>query len=393
MLDRRTIVNMIWQLSWQSREARHTEEYWIPLNLWRELELLPGIVAQALRELKVGNGWHFPFAAGELLPGYDTGKLHDFGRERFQDRVHPLRAGRFYPKGLLLGFSGNPVPFRCTGLDEAAFTADFNHPLAGKALDLQVHVIDITRKRAEKGGECVDWLDLATWGPGMQARWQEQPTDFFADDALARQDEEPDTRFYENPRLVSHIDGRAQETLQALYGRLLKPGMAVLDLMSSWQSHLPEGLDLSSLTGLGLNGEELKRNPRLTSSILHDLNREPGLPFPERAFDAAICTVSVEYLTRPWEVFQELKRVVKPGGLVVMTFSHRWFPPKVIKVWKELHEFERLGLVLEYFLRSGGFANLQTFSSRGWPRPEDDRYFPQMRWSDPIYAVWGEVAG
>jgi SAM-dependent methyltransferase len=189
---------------------------------------------------------------------------------------------------------------------------------------------------------------------------------------------------------VSHADTRAQAAITALYSLLLKPGMAVLDLMSSWQSHLPQGLKLESLVGLGLNEDELTQNPRLTSRLVYDLNMDPRLPFPDGQFDAVICNLSVEYLVRPLEVFAEVARVLKAGGLFIHTFSHRWFPPKVVKIWTELHEFERLGLVLEYFLRSGYFEDLKTFSSRGWPRPQTDRYYPQMRLSDPVYAVWGE---
>jgi len=76
----------------------------------------------------------------------------------------------------------------------------------------------------------------------------------------------------------------------------------------------------------------------------------------------------------------------------VVTFSNRWFPPKVIKVWQDVHEFERIGLVMEYFLRDGGFTNLQTWSMRGLPRPLDDKYGDRMAQSDPVYAVWGERA-
>jgi SAM-dependent methyltransferase len=173
----------------------------------------------------------------------------------------------------------------------------------------------------------------------------------------------------------------------------LWPGMRVLDLMSSWQSHLPATLNPLEVVGLGLNEAELRQNPQLTGYVVHDLNQEPGLPFPSVSFDAVICTVSVEYLTRPWEVFAEIKRLLKPNGLLVLTFSNRWFPPKVVKIWTELLDFERLGLVLEYFQRTGDFVDLKTFSARGWPRPEDDKYYPQVRVADPVFAIWGRRTG
>jgi SAM-dependent methyltransferase len=143
------------------------------------------------------------------------------------------------------------------------------------------------------------------------------------------------------------------------------------------------------VVGLGLNETELRRNPQLTGYVVHDLNQTPVLPFPDNSFDAVVCTVSVEYLTRPLEVFVEIKRLLKPGGLFLLTFSNRWFPPKVVKIWTEILDFERLGLVLEYFHQAGGFSDLATYSARGWPRPQDDKYYPQVRLSDPVFAAWG----
>jgi SAM-dependent methyltransferase len=161
--------------------------------------------------------------------------------------------------------------------------------------------------------------------------------------------------------------------------------------MSSWNSHLPESLELAQLTGLGLNREEMGQNPRLTDYVVHDLNRNPVLPFENQAFEAVICTVSVEYLTHPGEIFREVARILKPGGYFIHTFSNRWFPPKVVRIWTELLEWERPGLVLEYFLGSGSYDRINTFSARGWPRPVSDRYFTQVPVSDPVYAVWGQT--
>jgi SAM-dependent methyltransferase len=100
----------------------------------------------------------------------------------------------------------------------------------------------------------------------------------------------------------------------------------------------------------------------------------------------------VEYLTRPVEVFREVARVLRPGGIFVNTFSDRWFPPKAISLWGELTEFERMGLVGEYFMQTGAYENLNTYSARGWSRPEDDRYYSENPVSDPLYAVWAEKA-
>jgi SAM-dependent methyltransferase len=167
--------------------------------------------------------------------------------------------------------------------------------------------------------------------------------------------------------------------------------MDVLDLMSAWRSHVPQNSGLKSLVGLGMNAEEMAKNPQLTGFKVHDLNADPNLPFDDNSFDLVICTVSVEYLIHPEAIFEDVARVLRPNGTFVLTFSNRWFPPKVIHVWPSLHEFERMGLVLEYFFRSQKYYDLNTLSSMGWPRPESDKYYPQFLKSDPVYSVWGKT--
>jgi SAM-dependent methyltransferase len=226
-------------------------------------------------------------------------------------------------------------------------------------------------------------------GPGMQARWQNQRTDYFSGNGFERVDELDDSEFYLKPRFVHHIDDTARELIRNTYGRFLSSGMDVLDLMGSWESHMPDGFKPNRAVGLGLNADELKRNRQLTDNVLRDLNASPSLPFETDSFDVVLNTVSVEYLTDPVAVFREVYRVLRPNGHFVVTFSNRWFPTKAIRIWSELHEFERMGLVLEYFKRSGGFKNLQTYSFRGLPRPHGDTHYPQLPFSDPVYAVWG----
>jgi FKBP-type peptidyl-prolyl cis-trans isomerase 2/SAM-dependent methyltransferase len=387
------LANMLWRLTWHSREARHEEEYYIPCNIWREADIFPPALREALGGFQPGARGRLTFPAGQLLPGYDQEKIYTHSLKTFRGGDGTPQVGRFYPRGFLPGFFGNTLPCRCTEVNPPNFVVDLNHPLAGVPLELGFTIVDVESKRSEKGGECKDWLDQITTGPGMQARWRGRPTDFFAAGAFARPDEREDAVFYEKARLVSHVDSRARETVASLYGRLLKRDMAVLDLLSSWQSHLPDDLALYSMVGLGLNEEELQRNTRLNGYVLQDINREPHLPFGDGVFDAVICNLSVEYLIKPFEVFQEIARVLKPGGLHVQTFSHRWFPPKVINIWAELTEFERQGLVVEYFLRTGAFTNIGTYSSRGWHRPSTDRYSRQFPFSDPVFAVWGENKG
>jgi SAM-dependent methyltransferase len=170
---------------------------------------------------------------------------------------------------------------------------------------------------------------------------------------------------------------------------LLRKDMRVLDLMSSWQSHLSDDAAPLQLSGLGLNATELEKNPMLSDCVVHDLNQSPRLPYADASYDLVVCSVSVEYLVRPFEVFTEVARVLRPGGVFATVFSNRWFPTKAVRIWTELHEFERMGLVLEYFRKDRLFNNLHSYSVRGLARPTDDKYFGQTPYSDPVYAVWG----
>jgi SAM-dependent methyltransferase len=216
----------------------------------------------------------------------------------------------------------------------------------------------------------------------------------FPSGAFDRDDESSDRSFYAVDRRVSHLDATALATVERVVGALADgPRLAVLDLMASWDSHLPDSLRPTRVIGLGLNERELAANPRLDGGVVHDLNREPRLPFADTVFDAVLCTLSVDYLTRPVEVFAEVARVLRPGGLFLVVFSNRFFPPKVVRIWREADEEERITLVREYFARCGGFTEPRLFLSRGKPRPADDRYAGLGIPSDPVVALFADRGG
>jgi len=384
-------------LCWESAEARHTDRcYFEKLNFWRDF--FPGSLADTLGAAELGTSVRERFAAGELVPPWSAENVSRVRPQQIQLRLRtgePItpRAGRFYPRGMIEGladvYSGDRRPFRYLGEADDYAHINLNHPLARFPLTVEGRIVQLLGTTAETGGRSQDVpLELTGNGPGMQARHPDLATDFDSDNPFARLDERADTLFYFKPRLVQHLDDRVRQQIQDVYARHLSPGMRVLDLMSSWVSHLPEALDLE-VTGLGLNADELDRNSRLATRTIHDLNRDPSLPYPDACFDAATCTASVEYLVRPTEVLQSVRRVLKPGAPFVLTFSERWFPPKVIQLWPAIHPFERLGMVLDYFCRAGGFGDLATETARGWPRPRNDKYAGQFPDADPLFAVWG----
>ncbi len=193
-----------------------------------------------------------------------------------------------------------------------------------------------------------------------------------------RADPGVDSEFYTAPRLVTHIDDRAIAAVGALYAELGLDG-EVLDLMSSWVSHFPS--QPRRLVGLGLNPTELAANPMLTEWVVHDLNADPTLPFPDSGFDDATCCVSVDYLTKPVALFREVGRVLRPGGRFVVTFSNRCFPTKAIRGWLYSDDAQHLQIVDAYFRLSGGFG----------PTRAGQRTSPGF--GDPLYAVWAATLG
>ena len=170
-----------------------------------------------------------------------------------------------------------------------------------------------------------------------------------------RQDESDDAGFYLMPRLVAHIDPDTIAALTNAYRTLLPSGGEVLDLMSSWISHLPDDISYQRVAGLGMNAQELERNPHLSEFVVHDLNSAPELPYPDASFDAVINAVSIQYLTRPVEVFNSVARVLRPGGLHLIAMSHRCFPTKAIRAFHYLDGDGRADVVRRYFEQAGGY--------------------------------------
>ena len=202
------------------------------------------------------------------------------------------------------------------------------------------------------------------------------------EEAFRRFDESPDEEFYLLPRFVTHIDDRAIAAVTQLYREFFPPGGEILDLMSSWISHLPPEVRYRRVVGLGMNEAELRRNERLDSYVVHNLNTEPRLPFADAEFDGCGICVSIDYLTRPVEVLREVGRVLNVGSPVVIAFSNRCFPSKAVNIWHQLDDRGRMRLVERYLREAGNWSNIRSL----------DRS-PRRLFTDPLYAVIGESAG
>jgi SAM-dependent methyltransferase len=199
--------------------------------------------------------------------------------------------------------------------------------------------------------------------------------------AFARHDETPDGEFYRFERLVTHIDHAAVAAVTQLYRQFFPADGAVLDLMSSWVSHLPAEVPYTRVAGLGMNEVELARNPRLTEHLVRNLNDNPHLPYGDTEFDAAGICVSVQYLTQPVAVFTELARVLRPGAPLVVTFSNRCFPDKAVYAWQALDDNGHVGLVRHYMV-AAGFEPAEVFAHL--PKGGDPLYGVVARLPQPI---------
>ncbi|KAL9256334.1 hypothetical protein AKJ16_DCAP07740 [Drosera capensis] len=207
----------------------------------------------------------------------------------------------------------------------------------------------------------------------------------------------PDRDFYSFPRFVTHVDDGFISTLTNLYRERLRPEWEILDLMSSWVSHLPEEVRYKRVVGHGLNAQELARNPRLEYFIVKDLNQEQRLEFSDCSFDAVVCTVSVQYLQQPEKVFAEVFRILKPGGVFIISFSNRMFYEKAISSWRAGTPYSRVQLVVQYFQCIEGFTQPEIIrklpsssspESRNAPFNWFSKFFDLFAGgSDPFYAV------
>jgi SAM-dependent methyltransferase len=206
--------------------------------------------------------------------------------------------------------------------------------------------------------------------PKWPASWPYTPQDF------SRHDESLDVNFYEQPRLLYHIDDHAVKALTDYYSKAIPDNADVLDICSSWVSHFPKDKKLGKVTGLGMNELELEKNAQLADYTLKDLNLDPTFPYADNSYDVVTCVVSVDYLNKPLEVFKEIGRVLRPGGVAIMSQSNRCFPSKAIAIWLNTNDAEHVFIIGSYF----HYSNL-------FNAPEGIDISPNSGRSDPMLII------
>lgn len=225
----------------------------------------------------------------------------------------------------------------------------------------------------------------------------------YTDADFRRVDETSDNTFYSDSRFVTHIDGNATMLLGQYYSQALPRTGRILDLCSSWISHLPKELEAAAsktadqgdvsleVVGLGMNNAELNKNPILGKRVLQDLNTNPEVPKDIAPLDATTCVVSIDYLTKPVPVLSSILKLTKPGGKVHLVISNRCFPTKVIRRWLRISEEERLQMVGDY-LWFAGWRNIEILTLNDGEQALSEQQ-GIMAWfsgrTDPIWVVKG----
>lgn len=383
-----SLAILVIRLEYAGKTTNHRDHFYCgSVNLWRDF-----FTPEQLKILiGMEEGEQQSLAEGILLPA-DNSLIRTIHKKQWQppgDKVHLRvpKTGRWYPQGFVSGvgtiFKQTVLPMRIAAVEDNSITIDCNHPLAGLDMRVIAEVEHISSQVKERGGRCTDWLEEAMAdGPGMQIIRGGMFPDFKESAGYGRANEQNDAAFYSVSRFVSHVDDQAKSHLMQLTDDLLSKEMRVLDLMSSVDSHLTPG---PKVVGLGMNENEMRKNPALSEWMVHDVNLNSELPFSDASFDAVCCHMSVEYLIDPQNVMAEVARVIRPGGRVIISFSNRWFPEKVTHLWKVLHGFERLSFVLT--LLQNHFSEFVTTTFRNWPRPADDPHYYEVQHSDPLYIV------
>ncbi|GKY94930.1 hypothetical protein MPSEU_000457900 [Mayamaea pseudoterrestris] len=250
------------------------------------------------------------------------------------------------------------LAFMCTGIICRAFHAP----------SLRMQRFDRFARYASSSSSSL--IEMVLQNPKWPPTWP------YSDEDFQRRDETDDAFFYEQPRLVYHIDEAAVQALTSYYATQLRDGMDVLDICSSWVSHYPKNFTGNKVVGLGMNEYELSQNPILTDYVVANLNKEPILPFEENSFDVVTCVVSVDYLNKPLQVFREIGRVLRPGGQCILSMSNRCFPTKAFQIWLQTSDIEHVFIAGSFFHYAGAFD-----------APESIDISPNPGRSDPLYIV------
>ncbi len=398
MIDVKQNLSVEIDIQWQDDLATYKDRYFIiKTNFWRDF--YPEQLDYQIKRAELNQTLNINYKPGALLQFEITpSNIKTIPMSKFDSYangpipVQPM-AGRFYPRGMLDGvedcFKMDNRPFRILEKNDNTLKVDLNHPLGMFPIKLSATITDVFDANQQNGGRCNEIAEtITTNGPGFQTLAKDTPFDFTQGMPFIRKIEDDDAVFYESIDSTQPVvDQVAIEQLNQFYNDRIKDNTQILDLMAGPNSYLPETLKQVDVTGLSIKESDLQSNPALNQYTLHDLNQQPELPYKNEQFDVVVCAFSVEYMTQPIQVFKEVAKILKPGGSFIISFTERFYEKKVIALWDDLHIFERMGIVLEYFRQSGEYGELYSESTRGLIRHEDDPFVNKTVHSCPMYMV------
>lgn len=401
MIDDKQNLSVQIDIEWHDELVHYKDRYFVlKTNFWRDF--YPEQLDYQIKRAELGQTIEISYKPGallqfDILPS-NVKTIPQSKFERYYGGPIPIEpvVGRFYPRGMLTGvedcFKMDNRPFRILDKTEHELKVDLNHPLGLFPIKLSATITDVFDANQQNGGRCNEIAELITInGPGFQTLPLEKPFDFSYGMPFSRKIEDDDTLFYDSIDTTAPIvDQVSIEQLKQFYTANIKDSQQVLDLLAGPDSYLPAQLNQLNVTGLALKESDLQANPVLNQYTIQDINKQPGLPFEDQQFDAVTCAFGIEYLIHPVAVFKEIARVLKPGGVFLIAFSDRFYEQKVIHLWDDLHTFERMGLVLEYFRQSGEFEQLHSESIRGLIRHEEDPFINKTVHSCPMFMLSGK---
>tara|TARA_B100001769_G_scaffold25409_1_gene16774 strand:- start:11 stop:661 length:651 start_codon:yes stop_codon:yes gene_type:complete len=159
--------------------------------------------------------------------------------------------------------------------------------------------------------------------------------------------------FYQQPRFVHHLSDSFRNRLTSLYSEYLLNHHIILDLMSSWVSHLPSNISYKKVIGHGMNEAELSSNERLDRFFVQNLNKKQNMPIEDSSVDVGLIVAGWQYLQYPEKVSLELSRVIKSDSLLIISFTNRAFWTKAPNIWTYSSEEKRIEYVTSVLTSNG----------------------------------------
>ena len=172
-------------------------------------------------------------------------------------------------------------------------------------------------------------------------------------DDRGKSDISDDEIFYQQPRFVHHLSDSFRTRLTNLYSEYLLKHYIILDLMSSWVSHLPPNIRYKKVIGHGLNQAELSSNERLDSFFVKNLNKKQNMPIEDSSIDVGLIVAGWQYLQYPEKISLELSRIIKSDSLLIISFTNRAFWSKSPNIWTYSSEVKRIEYVTSILIDNG----------------------------------------